>query len=40
MIFDEHCRLVHNHDHALVELHTLVTSALGPGQGEKQKIQH
>lgn len=40
MIFDETCRLVHNHDHALVKLHALITPAFGKEQEEEQQIQH
>lgn len=39
MIFDEQCRLVHNHDHALVKLHALITPASGQEE-EEQVIQH
>ena len=40
MIFDEHCRLVHNHDHALVKLHALITPGFREEKEEEQTIQH
>ena len=39
MIFDEACRLAHNHDHALVKLHACITPAFGQ-EKEEQAIQH
>ena len=43
MLFDRQCRVVHNHDHALIRLHAEITPAFGSGSEdgeEEQKIQH
>lgn len=39
MIFDETCRLVHNHDHELIRLHAAITPGLNQVE-EQQSIQH
>lgn len=39
MIFDETCRLAHNHDHALIRLHASITPNLRQVK-EEQSIQH
>lgn len=40
MIFDENCRVAHNHDHALVKLHASLCPDFRQEQDEEQKIQH
>lgn len=40
MLFDETCRLAHNHDHGLIALHAAITPAFGQEAPEEQQIQH
>ena len=39
MLFDRECKVVHNHDHALVKLHATIAPPT-PEDEEEQKIQH